>query len=102
MKKVHEILVQPILTEKIQKLQESQQKYAFTVQAQANKIQIKQAVEQKFDVSVEHVRTINVKGKRKQMNTRRGITRGRCPNWKKAMVTLREGDSIDYFEGTAG
>ena len=56
----------------------------------------------KFDVSVEHVRTIKVKGKQKKMNTRRGITRGRTPNWKKAVVTLREGDSIDYFEGTSG
>jgi large subunit ribosomal protein L23 len=83
-------------------LQEKEQKYAFAVRMDANKIQIKQAVEKKFDVSVENVRTINVKGKSKQMNTRRGITRGRTSNWKKAIVTLRSGDSIDYFEGAAG
>jgi len=98
MKNVHEILIRPILTEKMHQLQENQRKYAFAVINSANKIQIKQAVEKKFDVSVESVRTINVKGKRKQMNTRRGITHGRCPNWKKAVVTLREGDAIDYFE----
>lgn len=102
MKNVHEILIRPILTEKIHKLQEKVQKYAFAVQNGSNKIQIKQAVERKFDVSVVHVRTINIKGKRKQMNTRRGITRGRTPSWKKAIVTLREGDSIEYFEGVAG
>jgi len=101
MKNVHEILIRPILTEKMHTLQENQHKYAFAVRMEANKIAIKQAVEKKFDVSVASVRTINVKGKSKKMNTRRGITRGHTANWKKVVVTLREGDSIDYFAGTS-
>jgi len=101
MKKETPILVRPILTEKMLKLQESQAKYAFVVGGEANKIEIKRAIERKFDVTVDSVRTINVKGKSKQMNTRRGITRGRRANWKKAIVTLRAGDSIDFFEGSA-
>ena len=97
MKNVHDILIRPILTEKMHDLQEQQRKYAFAVRLGSNKIQIKKAVEKKFDVSV-----VNIKGKSKQMNTRRGITRGRSSNWKKAVVTLREGDAIDYFEGKSG
>ena len=86
------------MTEKILKLQESQGKYAFMVERGATKIDIKRAVQEKFDVTVKHVRTMNVKGKTKRMNTRRGITCGKRSDWKKAMVTLREGDSIDFFE----
>ncbi len=101
MNKDYEILLYPILTEKMLKLQEMQGKYAFKVSKNANKIEIKKAVQSRFDVTVEKVHIINVKGKSKQMNTRRGITRGRRSDWKKAIVTLREGDSIDFFEGTA-
>jgi len=100
MKKDQEILIKPILTEKILKMQESQGKYAFVVNKNSNKVQIKQAVQKKFDVTVDNVQTINVKGKSKKMNTRRGITRGKRSDWKKAIVTLRSGDSIDFFEGS--
>ncbi len=100
MKKDQEILVKPILTEKILKLQEKFAKYAFVVNKNANKVEIKQAVQRKFDVTVDNVQTVNVKGKSKKMNTRRGITRGKRSSWKKAIVTLRSGDSIDFFEGT--
>ena len=100
MKTDYEILLYPILTEKVQNLQETQRKYAFKVSPKANKIEIKRAVQKRFDVAVEKVHIINVKGKSKQMNTRRGITRGRRSDWKKAIVTLKEGDSIDFFEGT--
>ncbi|MDZ7260976.1 MAG: 50S ribosomal protein L23 [candidate division KSB1 bacterium] len=96
--RISDILIKPILTEKMLKLQESQSKYAFMVDRRATKIDIKRAVQKKFDVTVKHVRTINVKGKTKRMNTRRGITRGQRPDWKKAIITLREGDSIDFFE----
>ena len=99
MKKDQEILIKPILTEKILKLQESQGKYAFVVNKNSNKVEIKQAVQKKFDVTVDNVQTVNVKGKSKKMNTRRGITRGKRSDWKKAIVTLRSGDSIDFFEG---
>jgi len=100
MKKEHQVLIKPILTEKALKMQEATSRYAFVVNSDVNKIQIKQAVEKKFDVTVDDVKTINVKGKAKQMNTRRGITRGSRSDWKKAIVTLRSGDKIDFFEGT--
>jgi len=98
MMKDSQILIRPILTEKMLKLQETDRKYAFKVSRRANKIMVKQAVQHRFDVTVEDVNIINVKGKSKQMNTRRGITRGKRADWKKAIVTLREGDSISFFE----
>ena len=79
-------------------MQETERKYGFVVNIPANKIEIKLAVEKKFDVSVDNVATIMVKGKAKQSNTRRGLTRGKRPDWKKAIVTLRDGDTIDFFE----
>ena len=69
--------------------------YVFEVVPSANKIQIRQAVEEIFGVRVTDVRTINVRGKMKRF--RRGM--GKKPNWKKAIVTLRDGDVIDVFEG---
>jgi len=82
------------------KMQEEQGKYGFVVKLSANKIEIKNAVEKKFDVTVDSVSTIVVKGKTKQSNTRRGITKGKRPDWKKAIVTLHEGDKIDFFEAS--
>jgi len=74
-------------------------KYAFAVDRRATKIDIKRAIQERFeDVTVVNVRTINVHGKSKQMNTRRGITRGRRASWKKAIITLRKGDAINFFE----
>ncbi|MBN1351454.1 50S ribosomal protein L23 [candidate division KSB1 bacterium] len=98
MNKIYTILQKPILTEKMLKLQESQHKYAFVVDKKATKIEIKRAVQEKFDVSVVDVQTALVKGKTKRMNTRRGITRGKRSDWKKAIVTVKKGDSIDFFE----
>ncbi len=100
MKSERQILVKPILTEKMLKQQETAGKYAFVVAAEANKIEIKKAVEKKFEVTVENVATVVVKGKTKRMNTRRGLTHGKQSDWKKAIVTLRSGDKIDFFEGT--
>lgn len=100
MKKQQEILIRPILTEKMLRLQDEQNKYGFVVSLSANKIEIRREIEKKFDVLVDNVRTVKVKGKTKQTNTRSGISRGRRPDWKKAIVTLREGDSIDFFETT--
>lgn len=95
-----QVIIKPLLTEKVLKQQEEENKYGFVVIKEANKIEIKRAVEKKFDVTVDNVRTINVHGKSKQMNTRRGLTEGRRSGWKKAIVTLREGDKIDFFEGS--
>ncbi|RMD95857.1 MAG: 50S ribosomal protein L23 [Calditrichaeota bacterium] len=92
------ILRRPLLTEKAMNLQEKRHQYAFEVLRNANKIEIKQAVEAKFDVTVEGVRTIVVKGKSKRLNTRRGLTFGKRSTWKKAIVTLKEGDTIELFE----
>lgn len=98
MKNLYELLKKPILTEKMLKLQESKRQYGFEVDSKAGKIEIKKAVQDKFDVTVENVNIINIKGKSKSLNTRRGITRGKRADWKKAIVTLRQGDSIDFFE----
>lgn len=91
------ILKRPIVTEKITALQEKRQ-YSFEVALEANKIEIAKAVEKKFKVTVVSVRTLTVKGKRKTQLTRRGRFEGRTNTWKKALVTLKEGDKIDYFE----
>lgn len=90
------ILLRPIITEKMTILGESRQ-YAFEVPLKANKIEIGKAVEKKFNVKVLSVRTMIVKGKRKTQLTRRGRFEGRTKTWKKAIVTLKEGDKIDYF-----
>jgi large subunit ribosomal protein L23 len=91
------ILKRPLVTEKITGLQDQRQ-YAFEVVPDANKIEIAKAVENKFKVTVLSVRTLTVKGKRKTQLTRRGRFEGRTNTWKKAIVTLKEGDKIDYFE----
>jgi large subunit ribosomal protein L23 len=98
MKSLDAILIKPVLTEKMLQMQEESQKYGFHVASQANKIEIKKAIEGKFGVLVDKVHTVNVKGKMKRMNTRQGLTRGRRSDWKKAVVTLKEGYTIDLFQ----
>lgn len=93
-----EIIRKPIITEKAMKLGEQRQ-YVFEVDAKANKIQIKQAVEKMFEVKVESVRTVRVKGKVRRRFTRRGFMEGRTPLRKKAYVTLKEGYSIELVSG---
>ena len=99
------IIIKPILTEKMAIMQERQNKYAFIVSPNANKIQIKSAVETKFNVSVSKVATMNFNGKFKNMTTRSNgktiRTQGKKSSFKKAVVTLDEGDSIDYLNGGA-
>ncbi|HEY4612426.1 MAG TPA: 50S ribosomal protein L23 [Bacteroidota bacterium] len=92
------IIVRPIVTEKMSLLQDKQRQYAFEVDSKANKIEISRAVAKKFNVTVENVRTMSVKGKHKMQLTKAGRFQGRTRNWKKAIVTLKEGDKIDYFE----
>lgn len=91
------ILKRPIVTEKMTALQEKGQ-YAFEVERGANKIEIKKAVEKKFNVTVVSVRTIVHKGKAKSQMSRKGRFPGRTPGWKKAVVRLKEGDKIQFFE----
>lgn len=90
------ILFRPIVTEKISNLQEKGI-YAFEVDPDANKIEIARAVEKKFKVTVVNVRTLNFKGKAKTQMTRRGRFEGRTSHFKKAIVTLKEGEKIDLF-----
>jgi len=89
-----EILRKPLLTEKATVARENSNEYAFEVDARANKLQIKQAVESLFDVKVLKVRTISMKGKVKRL----GIHQGRRSHWKKALVTLAEGETIELYE----
>lgn len=94
---MHTVLKRPIVTEKMTALQERGQ-YAFEVQIDANKIEIARAVEQKFGVTVLQVRTVRSKGKAKSQLTRRGRFSGRTAAWKKAIVRLKEGDKIEFFQ----
>jgi large subunit ribosomal protein L23 len=88
------IILKPLVTEKGSRLREAGNKYLFSVVADANKIQIKRAVQEIFNVKVTDVKTIIVHGKVKRM----GAFEGKRPDWKKAVVTLEEGQSIDLFE----
>ncbi|NQU28514.1 MAG: 50S ribosomal protein L23 [Candidatus Marinimicrobia bacterium] len=98
-----QLIIRPLFTEKMSILEETQKKYAFQVSKNANKIMIKQAVEKKFDVQVEKVATMNRLGKEKQMTVKSGgrsiRTIGKKSNWKKAIVTLAEGHTIDLLKG---
>jgi large subunit ribosomal protein L23 len=91
------ILKRPIVTEKMTTLQEKGT-YAFEVVPTANKIEIARAVEKKFNVTVINVRTVNVKGKTKTQMTRKGRFSGRTSAWKKAIVRLKDGDKIEFFQ----
>jgi len=89
----HEILVRPIITERATSAAERLNQVTFEVAKAANKYQIRDAVQSVYGVSVEAVRTMTMPGKLK----RRGQSVGKRPNWKKAIVQLKEGDSIDFF-----
>ena len=91
----HAIIRRPIITERASDLQEKHGKYVFEVLAQANKIDIRRAIESMFDVDVVKVNTNNMHGKLKRL----GRFQGRRSSWKKAVVTLAQGHSIDFFEG---
>ena len=96
--KKNQILIRPIFTEKIARLSETEDKYAFEVYAGANKIEIKNEIEKKFDVKVINVNTMVQRGKIRQQLTRGGRFYGRRPDWKKAIITLAEGNKIELFE----
>ena len=96
---LEKVLIKPVLTEKIQNLSDKAHKYGFVVNLQSSKTDIKKAVEKKFNVNVEAVHVINVKGKTKRMSTRRGMTNGRRSDMKKAIVTLKKEQKIDFFVG---
>jgi len=91
----HQVVLRPLLTEKGTRLKEQGNQYLFRVAKTANKVEIRQAIEQIFKVTVLEVRTTRVRGKVKRM----GRFQGRRPDWKKAVATLKEGDSIELYEG---
>ncbi len=101
----YKTLISPILTEKMAILQERENKYAFFVPKDCNKNTIKNAVQLKFDVKVIKVSTMNQLGKQKQMSVKSGgrtiRTSGTRSSFKKAIVTLQEGDKIDFIGGDA-
>ena len=93
---VEDIIKRPLyLTEKGAKLREEENKYTFEVDLDANKVQIKDAVETLFKVTVDDVHTLVMRGHMRRM----GRTYAKTKNWKKAIVTVRDGDTIDFFEG---
>ena len=92
-----QVIIRPIVSEKTYVLAEAG-KYTFRVHDRAHKTQIRQAIEELFDVGVLEVRTQHVKSKPK----RRGQTAGRSRQWKKAIVQVREGDTIPIFRGLEG
>jgi len=95
MKESQNIIRRPLITEKSTQQKEGNHQYVFEVHRDANKIEIQSAVERLFKVKVMQVRTSNVLGKVKRL----GRKYGKRPDWKKAIVTLREGDRIEFFEG---
>ncbi len=92
---IFDVLRAPKMSEKTLSLKEEANQFAFEVDQRANKIQIKESIEKSFKVSVLKVRTMNVRGKKKRLGRYQGIK----SSWKKAIVTLKEGDTIEYFEG---
>ena len=97
------IILNPILTEKSSTMMESLNKYVFRVNVNANKIQIKSAIEKRFKVTITKVTTMNFKGKIKNTTIKSGghvlRSSGKRESWKKAIVTLKEGDKINLVDG---
>lgn len=90
-------IIKPLVTEKANGLSEKLNKYSFIVRPEANKLQIKAEIEALYNVVVEDVNTIRYAGKNKARYTRAGLVKGRTNAFKKAVVTLKEGDSIDFY-----
>lgn len=94
---LHDVIKGPLITEKLDKAREKQRQYSFVVDQKANKHDVARAVTTLFKVTVEDVRTTIMRGKIKRI----GTSMGKRPNFKKAFVTLKEGDKIELFEGGA-
>ena len=90
-----EVIRRPLVTEKGNLLKELYHQYSFEVDLKSNKYQVKQAVESLFKVHVVDVKTLLVRGKKRRI----GKNSGKRSNWKKAIVTLKEGEKIEFFEG---
>ncbi len=94
---VYQVLVRPAITEKSEMLAENENKYTFIVDKRADKGQIKDAVQDMYNVTVQHINTNIIPAKRKLKSTKAGYVMGGKPAYKKAVVTVAEGDIIDYY-----
>ena len=92
-----EVLKKPLLTEKVAQLTEKLNRYAFIVDPRANKIQIKAAIEKMYGVNITDVNTMRYVGKLKSRNTKAGAVTGRAAAYKKAIITLKDGEVIDFY-----
>jgi large subunit ribosomal protein L23 len=88
-----DVIVRPLITEKTLRLAERENAYTFQVRLNANKVQVRNAIEGLFNVTVEDVRTSNYQGKFRRM----GRSFGATPNWKKAVIRLKDGDTIEFY-----
>lgn len=91
------IIIKPIVTEKMTAISEKMARYGFRVQPEANKIEIAQAIEKLYNVTVVDVNTANYRPKNKNRYTKSGVIKGKPSAFKKAIVTLKEGDVIDFY-----
>jgi len=94
-----EIIVKPMVTERLTEEAERFNRYGFIVDKNANKIQIRESIEKMYSVSVTSVRTMNYMGKKNTRFTTAGMVKGKKPSYKKAIVTVAAGDSIDFYAG---
>jgi large subunit ribosomal protein L23 len=95
MNNIYDVIIRPLITEKGTRIKEEQNKIMLQVAPEANKMDIKRAVETVFKVKVEEVATMNFKGKKKRLGLRQGVR----SDWKKAVVTLKKGEMVEYLEG---
>jgi large subunit ribosomal protein L23 len=91
------VLIRPIITEKMTGISEKTNRYGFIVKYDANKLQIKKAVEELYNVQVKDVNTMRYSGKNKSRFTKTGVLKGRTEAFKKAIITLAKGDTIDLY-----
>ena len=91
------IIIKPLVTEKMTSITEKQNKFGFVVRPNANKIEIKKEIEARYNVTVTDVNTMVYAGKNKARYTKAGLIKGRTNAFKKAIVTLKEGDTIDFY-----
>jgi large subunit ribosomal protein L23 len=94
-REAQDIILKPILTEKLTELRETQRKVGILVRSDANKVEIKKAAEQTLKVKIEKVNVLNVMGKTRRI----GRLSGKKPDWKKAIVTMKSGEKLEIFEG---
>lgn len=94
---IKRILIRPVITEKSELLSSNSNQYSFVVAKKANKIEVKKAIKKKYNVTVESVRTMIVPGKSKTRATRSGYVQGRTSSYKKAIVSVAEGEELNIY-----